>query len=323
MPPPTVCVTLPLPREHLAPLEEVAILRLPEPGVAAAARDWVMETIRDCVAVISQGELLVDSELLDAAPSLRMVANAAMGIDNLDLEALARRGIAASNTPDAFAESTADHTLALLLDVTRRVSESDRFIRTGDWERRGMEALRWEGSRLGGKTLGLVGYGRIARLVEKRATAFGMRVIHTRSRPSDHEGYRSLPALLAEVDAVAVLVPLTEKTRHLADAGFLCGMKPGSFFLNLARGKVMDEAAVAEALRSGHLAGAAFDVFEEEPRVHPALLAMDNVFLTPHIGGATREERRRGRLEAAENVARFLRGEPLLHPVAPPAHGAK
>jgi len=315
---PSVCVSVPVPRDHLAPLDTIATLVMPDSGVAAASRDWILAHIDDCTAVISQGELRVDEELLDAAPGLRMVANAAMGIDNLDLPALARRGIAASNTPDAFAESTADHTLALILDVTRRVSETDRFVRTGAWEKRGMEALRWEGTILGGKTLGLVGYGRIAQLVERRAAAFGMEVIHTRSRPSDDPGYRPFDALLAASDIVVALVPLTEATHHLIDREALATMKPGAFFLNLARGKVMDEAAVVESLQSGHLAGAAFDVFEEEPRVRNELLAMDNVVLTPHIGGATREQRKRGRLEAAANVACFLRGEPLLHPVCVP-----
>jgi glyoxylate reductase len=265
--------------------------------------------------VLSQGELRVDAELLDAAPALKFVANAAMGIDNLDLAELRRRGIPASNTPTAFAESTADHTLGLMLDMTRRISESDRFVRTGKWARGGMEPLRWEGTLLGGKTLGIIGYGRIAKMVERRALAFDMEVIHTKSSPHDHPGYRSLDTLLGEADIVVILVPLTPGTRQLINAERLAKMKRGSFFINVARGKVMDEAAVVAALQSGHLAGAAFDVFEDEPVVNEALFTMNNVVLAPHIGGATKEQRRRGRLEASGEIARFLKGEERLFPV--------
>lgn len=311
---PRVFVTLRVPLDHLAPLAGVADIVMPDNGVAAAPRAQVLEMISDCTAVISQGELRVDREFLDAATSLKFIANAAMGIDNLDLAELRRRGITATNTPAAFAESTADHTLGLMLDMTRRISESDRFVRTGQWAR-GMEPLRWEGTLLGGKTLGIIGYGRIAKMVERRARAFDMEVIHTKSTPHDHPGYRPLDTLLSEADIVVTLVPLTPETRHLINAERLAKMKPGSFFINVARGKVMEEAAVVAALLSGHLAGAAFDVFEEEPVVTEALFTMNNVVLAPHIGGATREQRKRGRLEASAEVARFLKGEALLNPV--------
>lgn len=312
---PRVLVTVNVPLEQLAPLKGISEIVMPEKGHAAATRDWVLNHISTCEGVLSQGELRVDAELLDAAPNLRIVTNASMGIDNLDRDELARRNIAACNTPDAFAESTADQTLGLLLALTRRIVETDRFVRTGEWERRGMEALRWEGTMIGEKTLGLIGYGRIAKMVEQRAKAFGMRVIHTRSSETDHPDSRPLDDLLTESDVIVVLVPLTDKTFHLIDVARIAKMKPGAFFINIARGKVMDESAVVAALETGHLAGAAFDVFENEPAVHPALLAMENVVLTPHIGGATREQRKRGRLEAASEVARFLRGEELLHPV--------
>jgi glyoxylate reductase len=311
---PRVLVTVHIPLEHLSPLAGIAEIVMPDNGVCAAPRSQILELIADCTAVLSQGELRVDAELLDAAPALRFVANAAMGIDNLDLAELRRRGIAASNTPAAFAESTADHTLGLMLDMTRRISESDRFVRTGEWAR-GMEPLRWEGTLLGGKTLGIIGYGRIAKMVERRALAFDMEVIHTKSNPHDHPGYRPLDLLLAESDIVVTLVPLTLETRQLINAERIAKMKEGAFFINVARGKVMDEAAVVAALQSGHLAGAAFDVFEEEPIVNEALFAMNNVVLAPHIGGATKEQRRRGRLEASGEIARFLKGEDRLFPV--------
>lgn len=305
---PKVLFTLNVPKDHLAPLSGVAELVMPDHGFAAAPREQTLQLLHDCTGVISQGELKVDRELIAAAPNLKVVANAAMGIDNLDLVALRERNIVATNTPAAFAESTADHAMGLILDVTRRISETDRYVRTGAWKN-GMEPLRWEGVCLGGKTLGIIGYGRIAKLVETRARAFGMNVIHSRAQLSEDPNCRTLDDLLTEADLVLTLVPLTAETHHLIDTERLSKMKPGAFFINVARGKVMDEQAVVAALQSGHLTGAAFDVFENEPVVNEALFTMDNVVLTPHIGGATKEQRRSGRLEAAENVARFLRGE--------------
>ena len=312
---PKVLFTLNVPGEHLAPLDGLAEVIMPTPGWSAASHSDVLPLLHDCVGVISQGELRVDAELLDAAPNLRIVANAAMGIDNLDLDALRQRNIIATNTPDAFAESTADHTLGLILALTRRIVETDRFVRSGQWARGGMEPLRWQGTLLGGKTLGIIGYGRIAKLVEQRAKAFNLEVIHTRSSPSDHPDCRPLEQLLAESDLVVVLVPHTDSTHHLFNTETLALMKPGARFINVARGKVMDETAVVAALQSGHLSGAAFDVYEEEPKVSEALLSMDNVVLTPHTGGATNEERRQGRLAAAEDVARILRSESPLNPL--------
>lgn len=311
---PEVLFTLSVPKEHLAPLDGLARVRMLDHGLAAAPRNRVLDEIGDAVGLINQGELRVDSDLLDAAPKLRIVANAAMGYDNLDLAELRARGIAATNTPDAFAESTADHALGLLLALARGICTGDRYVRAGSWAE-GPEPLRWEGTLLRGKTLGLVGYGRIAKLVETRAMAFGMNVLHTRSRPSDDEAYRPLDLLLGEADFVLVLVPLNADTRHLAGSDFFSKMKPESSFLNLARGPVMDEAALVSALESGKITGAALDVFEREPIVNEALYEMENVVLTPHIGGATREQREAGRREAAENVARFLRGEHLLSPL--------
>jgi glyoxylate reductase len=279
-------------------------------------RAEVMEKIPGCVGLLSQGELRIDGDLLDAAgPDLKIVANVSMGIDNLDLEAITSRGIWATNTPDAFVESTGDLTLGLILSTLRRIAEGDRFVRAGEWEKAGMQPARWEGRLLGELTLGLVGYGQIAKAVEKRALGFGMKVIHSRSNPDNHPNCRSLPALLAESDVVALHVPHTPSTHQLFNRETFSQMKPGSFFINVARGKVVDESALVEALQSGHLAGAGLDVFEAEPKVHPALFEMENVVMVPHLGGSTVEDRRRGRLQAAENVARVLKGEAPLTPV--------
>lgn len=307
---PSVLVSLKLPPEHLAPLPSRVEIIQPEDPLRAWSEDEVIERLGDCVALINQGELRVDDRLLDAGPKLKIVANVAMGIDNLDLEAISRRGIWASNTPDAFVESTADCALGLLLATVRRLVEADAFVRAGKWAKAGKQPRLWEGTRLRGKTLGLVGYGQIAQAVEARALGFGLRVLHTRSRSSEHDDYRPLETLLAESDFVVILVPLTPQTRHLIDAAALAKMKPGAVLLNLARGPVVDEAALVAALQSGHLGGAGLDVFEHEPEVDPALFAMKQVVLAPHLGGSTVEDRRAGRLQAAANVLAVLDGNP-------------
>ena len=315
---PKVLVTLKIPREDLAPLEGLADIVMSPHDLGVMPREEVLAAIGECEGLISQGELGVDAELLGAAPRLRIAANAAMGIDNLDLEALDARGIWGTNTPSAFVESTADLTLGLILSVTRRIGEGDRFVRRGDWEKTGFQPVRWEGRLLANRVLGMVGYGQIAQAVEARARAFGMRVIHCRTRPDDHPDCRDFDTLLAESDLVGLFVPHTAATHHLIDAAALGRMKPGAVLINVARGKVVDEEALVGALESGHLGGAGLDVFEAEPRVHPGLLDCENVVMTPHLGGSTREDRRGGRLEAAENVTRVLRGERPLTPVNDP-----
>ena len=315
---PKVLVTLKIPREDLEPLEDLADIVMSPHELGVMPREEVLAAISECEGLISQGELGVNAELLEAAPRLRIAANAAMGIDNLDLEALDARGVWGTNTPSAFVESTADLTLGLILSVTRRIGEGDRFVRRGDWEKTGFQPVRWEGRLLANRVLGMVGYGQIAQAVEARARAFGMQVIHCRTRPDDHPDCRDFESLLAESDLVGLFVPHTAATHHLIDAPALGRMKPGAVLINVARGKVVDEEALVGGLESGHLGGAGLDVFEAEPRVHPGLLDKENVVMTPHLGGSTREDRRGGRLEAAENVARVLRGERPLTPVNDP-----
>ncbi|MCB1230795.1 MAG: D-glycerate dehydrogenase [Verrucomicrobiae bacterium] len=315
---PRVLVTLKIPSEDLAPLDGIAEIEMSPHEWDVMPRAEILAKIGDCDALLSQGELRVDDELLEAAPKLRIAANAAMGIDNLDLEALNRRGVWATNTPSAFVESTADLTLGLILSTVRRIAEGDRFVRRGEWEKTGMQPVRWEGMLLGGRTLGMVGYGKIAQAVERRARAFDMKVIHCRTQPSEHPDCRSFEELLTESDIVGLFVPHTLETHRLMNAATLAQMKPGAVLINVARGKVVDEPALVAALESGHLGGAGLDVFEAEPKVNPALYELKNVTLTPHLGGSTRADRQRGRLEAAENVARVLRGELPLTPVNRP-----
>jgi glyoxylate reductase len=227
----------------------------------------------------------VDDELLDAAgPQLRIVADYAVGIDNVDLDACRRRGFVVSNTPDVLTETTAELTFAILLALLRRVAEGDRLIRRG-------EEWIWApnlmlGRGLPGLVLGLVGHGRIGQAVERLAGAHGMEVVHhTRTTGI------SLEELLASADVVSLHLPLTEESRHLIDAAALARMKPTAVLVNVSRGPIVDEEALVAALGGGRIAGAALDVFEREPEVHPGLLGLENVVLVPHLGSATQETR--------------------------------
>ena len=227
----------------------------------------------------------VDGDLLDAAgPQLRIVAQHAVGFDNVDLEAATARGVVVTNTPDVLTAATAEFTLTLLLALLRRVVEGDRLVREGaEWS---WEPTAMLGAGLAGKTLGLVGHGRIGQEVARLAEAFGMNVVY-----SSRSGGMPLEQLLAEADVVSFHVPLTEETRGLIDAAALARMRPGAVLVNTSRGPVVDEDALADALESGRIAGAALDVYEREPEVEPRLRRLPNVVLTPHVASATVEAR--------------------------------
>lgn len=227
----------------------------------------------------------VGPALMDAAgPGLRVIANYAVGYDNIDLDAASARRIAVTSTPDVLTLATAEHTLALMLALARRVAEGDRFLRRGeDWLWRPTFML---GTGLAGKTLGLVGHGRIGQEVARLAQPFGLEVVFT-----SRSGGVSLGELLRGADIVSLHCPLTEETRHLIGAGTLAEMKPTALLVNTARGAIVDERALATALREGRLAGAALDVFEHEPEVLAELLEFENVVVTPHLGSATLEAR--------------------------------
>ena len=313
-----VLITNAVPADALSPLDELARVIQGPAGGPTMPREAVLELAPTLHGIINQAELRVDAELLDAAPKLKIVANVAIGVDNLDLDLMARRGVWASNVPDAFVASTADCAMALMLSLLRRIPPADAYVRAGRWPGDGFQPGVWDGALLAGKTLGIIGYGRIGQAVAKRARAFDMRVIHHSRGRSDDPDYRSLDALLGQADVVSLHTPLTESTHHLIDAARLARMKPGAWLINMARGPVAHEEAVVAALRSGQLAGAALDVFEFEPRAHPALLEMPNVVLTPHIGGGTDESRAQARRLCAENIAAVLRGQPPLTPVNDP-----
>jgi glyoxylate reductase len=312
---PLVVITNTVPAPVLLPLQGIARVLMGPADGNLMSRAELMRLAPSVVGIVNQAELRVDAELLDAAPALRIVANVAMGVNNLDLPLMARRGVVATNVPEAFVESTADCTLAMILAVARRIPEADRYVRSGKWD--SFQPGAWDGSLLQGKTLGIVGYGKVGQAVEKRARAFGLEVIHYRRTNSGAPGFRSLDDLVHQSDFVSLHTPLNADSERLFDARRIQCMKPGAYLINMARGRVVDEAALVAALKSAHLAGAGLDVFENEPRVHPELLTMNQVVLSPHLGGGTVESRHQARLLCVKNVAAILRGHPPLTPVGP------
>ena len=263
----------------------------------------------------------VDDAFLDAAgPALRIVANVAVGYDNVDVEACARRGVVVSNTPGVLTEATADIAFALILMSTRRLGEGERLIRARTpWS---WSMFFMLGTGLQGKTLGIVGLGKIGQATARRARAFGMEIVYAGRRRAAEDVEAELRArflpldeLLTTADVVTLHCPLSADTRHLIDAAALARMQPSSHLVNTTRGPVVDEAALAGALRAGAIAGAGLDVFEREPEVHPDLLELENVVLIPHLGSATIETRTAMGVLAAENVVAVLGGSAPVTPV--------
>ena len=274
----------------------------------------------DCDAAIVGMKERIGAAEIAGAKRLRLVANLAVGYDNLDLAALSAAGIAASNTADVLNESVADYAWALLLGAARRMGAAERWLRAGQWH--ATEFKGWLGTDVHGGTLGILGMGRIGQAIARRAAGFGMPVLyHNRSRlPESTEQacrarYVDKATLLREADFLVVVLPLNAETRHAIGADELAQMKPTAVLVNVARGGIVDDAALAAALREGRLAAAGLDVFEGEPRVHPDLLAQDNVLLSPHIASATTGTRRAMAATAVDNVlAYFGHGPHAGHP---------
>lgn len=317
---PIFAVTNLLPEPALAALREAGELRMDTRSEAIPRAD-LLELVSGAGAILALLHDRVDEELLEAAgPRLRCVANVAVGYDNVDLDAAARRGVVVTNTPGVLDDATADLTLALILAATRRVAEGDRLIRTGRGWSWGMSFML--GGSLRGKLLGIVGLGGIGRRVAERARAFGMEIAYHSRRPAPAEVVASLGAerlpleeLLARADVVSLHCPLTPETHHLIGEAELAAMKRGAVLVNAARGPVVDERALAVALAAGEIAAAGLDVYEHEPRVEPALLALENVVLSPHLGSATVETRTAMAELAARNAISVLRGAGALTPV--------
>jgi glyoxylate reductase len=300
---PRIVVTRKIAEPALALLRETGDVWVPEPD-RALPTDELHAAIAGADAVVSTLHERVDAAFADAAGAqLKVVATVAVGYDNIDVPALAARGIVVTNTPGVLTDATADLTFGLLLSVTRRFGEGERLLRSRTpWE---FDLGFLLGTGIQGKTLGIVGLGQIGTAVARRARAFGMSIVYTGRRRADTDVERELDAryltleeLLRESDVVSLHCPLTPQTRHLIDAD-------------------ADEAALADALANGVIAGAGLDVFEKEPEVHPTLLELDNVALTPHLGSATRETRTAMAMLAARNAVAVLRGDDPLTPVVP------
>ena len=311
---PSVLVTRKLPASVIARLDAVASVDVHASDVPltpeelrwrAAGKDAVVCMLTD----------VIDAALFDAAPSVKIVANVAVGYNNIAVAEARARGVLVTNTPDVLTDSVADFTWALMLAVTRRLSEGERLVRRGAWKGWAFDFML--GSELRGKQLGLVGFGRIAQAVARRAPAFGVRVAYASRRPvaaADAE-HMPLDRLLNTSDIVSLHVPLTPETTHLIDKRALTRMKRSAHVINTARGPVVDEAALAWALEQRLLAGAALDVYEHEPSIHPDLLALENVLLVPHLGSGTTETRTAMADLAASNVVAVLSGQAPVTPV--------
>lgn len=315
-----VFVSAPLPGDAVELLQRHADVVVGETGVGVRGAAF-LESAPHFDAALTLLTDRVDAELLRRCPRLRLVANMAVGVDNVDLGACREAGVTVTNTPDVLTEATADLAFGLLLATARRIAEGDRRIRAGDFPP--WTPTTMLGTRVFGGTLGLIGFGRIGQAVARRARGFGMHALYTqRTRlPESLEratgaSYLPLDALLAQADFVSLHCPLTDETRKLLSAERLAQMKAGALVVNTARGGCVDEAALIAALESGHLGGAGLDVFEDEPRVPARLAALPNVVLTPHVASADRTTREAMARLAAENVVAFVQGLPVRTPVA-------
>ncbi|MBA3497336.1 MAG: D-glycerate dehydrogenase [Gemmatimonadales bacterium] len=312
----------------------VVTRRLPEPVHDALARefdarlnpddrpltpDGLKDALRQADALLTTVTDKITAEVLSVDPRRAgLIANFGVGFNNIDVDTARARGIAVSNTPDVLTDATADLAMTLLLMIARRTGEGERHLRGGQWT--GWRPTHMLGTHVTGKTLGLIGMGRIARAVAQRAHhGFGMKVIFHDPYPPSPEVASSLGAeprerledVLREADFVSLHCPATAETRHLMNRDRFALMRPEAMLVNTARGDVVDEAALVEALRSGRIAGAGLDVFEKEPQVTQALVTMDNVVLLPHLGSATQETRVAMGMRAFDNLQRFFGGQPL------------
>ncbi|MBN6111163.1 2-hydroxyacid dehydrogenase [Xanthomonas bonasiae] len=300
------------------PLFDDVVARLGEHCALTTTADVTKYSQQDLAAALAplDGALVTLNERIGAAeiaaaPRLRAIANVGVGYNNLDLDALSAAGIVASNTPDVLTETTADLGFALLMVAARRITESERWLREGQWQQWSFQTML--GADVHGSTLGILGMGRIGQAIARRAAGFSMRVLyHNRSRlPAEVERahaaeYVGFDALLARADHLLLVLPYSPQSHHILDAAALARMKPGATLVNIARGGLVDELALADALAHGRLAAAGLDVYEGEPAVRPELLALRNVVLTPHIGSASAATRRAMVALAVDNLLAAL-----------------
>ena len=314
-----IVVTRPIPDVALAPLRGRGDVAVGPAEPPIPTPDEVRDAIREADVVYTLPANPVSGDAIRGARKLRMIATMGTGYDNIDIGAAKERGIPVTFAPGILDETTADGVFALLLATARRLGEAERFVRAGKF--RGWTPTMFLGRDVHHATLGVVGMGRIGRALSRRAKGFAMRILYTDARRNE-DAERELGAtfvpldqLLRESDVVTLHVPLLPETRHLIDAAALRKMKRTAILINSSRGPVVDEKALAEALREGVIAGAGLDVYEREPSVEPSLLALENVVLLPHIASASEATRTRMAVRATENILAFLDGKPLLDPV--------
>jgi glyoxylate reductase len=312
-----VLVTREISEAGLRPLENFDVTVLSE---RPPERGELLEAAQGIDGVLSTLTEKIDAEFMNAAgEDLKVVANMAVGYDNVDVSTANERGIVVTNTPDVLDETTADTAFMLLLAAARRLGEGERIVRSGRWEAWGPKMLI--GPDVWGKKLGIVGFGRIGQALARRARGFDMEILYSgRSRREEAEKefdarYLELDELLEECDFLSLHTPLTEETTHLIGAGELEKMKPEAVLVNTSRGPVVDESALAEALAEKRIFAAGLDVYENEPEVHPRLLELENVVLAPHIGSASFETRDKMAAMAGEDLRAMLRGEQPRNPV--------
>lgn len=306
-----IFVTQPLLGTALERLRALGTVEVNSDARAILPKAKLMEAVRECEILCCLLHDRIDADVIDAAPSLRMISDGAINPTNVDVTRAAERGIIVKTIPNIVAEATADLHWALLLAAARRIVEADRELHRGLFP--GGQSVHFAGARVGGATYGSIGYGAIGRYCARRARGFEMRVLYWKPRRltaaeenADGLGYRSLDDLLRESDFVGLNCAYGPETHHLIGARELSLMKPTAFLVNTARGPIVDEAALVTALRERRIAGAGLDVFEDEPRVHPGLLGLENVVLTPHLGSATVDTRIAIADAIADNVLAFL-----------------
>ena len=316
-PKPSILLTGRIPSSVVAKLEAIGNLdHFRRDGIDVMPHDELIAHVAGKQALVSMITDAVSRDVIESGTDLKVIANAAVGYNNIDVAAARERGIIVTNTPGVLTDATADLTWALILGITRRIGEGERLVRRGGWKGWTFDFML--GAELRGKQLGIVGYGGIGRAVAARGRAFGMRVAYTSRTPKNDPDAEAMPLdrLLATSDVVSLHCPLTPETRHVIDQPALARMKRSAYLINTSRGPVVDEKALAWALRMHLIAGAGLDVFEEEPRVEPELLTLENVMLVPHLGSGTVETRTAMADLAARNVAAVLAGQGPLTPVS-------
>ena len=314
-----VLITRKIPEAGIEILKEAGYKVEIHEATGPLSRETFLQKIEEADAVIPMLSEQIDKEVIDRAPKLKVIANYAVGYNNINVDYARSKNIYVTNTPDVLTEATADLTWALILSATKRIPESDQFVRQGYFK--GWEPLLMLGDDVTGRTLGIVGAGRIGQAVGSRARGFRMHVLYyspTEKKQFEHQiGVRrcEFDELLQTADILTFHCPLNEQTRHLLNAENIYKIKKGAYIINTSRGPVIEESALVQALENGHLGGAGLDVYEFEPKIHPKLLTLKNVVLLPHIGSATKETRSAMSRIAAENVKSVLSGKKPLNPV--------